>query len=40
LSHVKPIAHSLASLWDWGRRGRDRMVIGFITTYALSAYHH
>jgi hypothetical protein len=23
-----------------GRRGRDHMVIGFITTYATSAYHH
>jgi hypothetical protein len=23
-----------------GRRGRDRMVIGFTTTYAISAYHH
>jgi len=22
----------------WGRRGR--MVVGFITTYAISAYHH
>jgi len=23
-----------------GRRGRDRMVVGFITTYAISAYDH
>jgi len=23
-----------------GRRGRDRMVVGFITTGAISAYHH
>jgi len=23
-----------------GRRGRDRMVVGFIATYAISAYHH
>jgi hypothetical protein len=23
-----------------GRRGRDRMVVGFITTYAISAYYH
>jgi hypothetical protein len=23
-----------------GRHGRDRMVVGFITTYAISAYHH
>ena len=24
----------------WGRRDRDHMVVGFITTYAISAYHH
>jgi hypothetical protein len=24
----------------WGRRGRDRMVLGFTTTYAISAYHY
>jgi hypothetical protein len=23
-----------------GRRCRYRMVVGFITTYAISAYHH
>ena len=23
-----------------GRHGRDRLVIGFTTTYAISAYHH
>jgi hypothetical protein len=23
-----------------GRGGRDRMVVGFTTTYAISAYHH
>jgi len=23
-----------------GRRSRDRMVVGFTTTYAISAYHH
>ena len=23
-----------------GRRDRDRMVVGFISTYAISAYHH
>ena len=23
-----------------GRRGRDRIIVGFITTYAISAYHH
>jgi hypothetical protein len=26
--------------FQWGRRGRDRMVVGLITTYAISAYHH
>ena len=26
-------------LANWGRRGRDRMVVGFTTTYAISAYH-
>ena len=24
----------------WGRHGRNCMVVGFITTYAISAYHH
>jgi len=23
-----------------GHSGRDRMVVGFTTTYAISAYHH
>jgi hypothetical protein len=23
-----------------GRRGRDRMIVQFTTTYAISAYHH
>ena len=23
----------------WGRRGLDRMVVGFTTTYATSAFH-
>jgi hypothetical protein len=26
--------------WVWGYRGRDRMVVGFITTYAISFYHY
>jgi hypothetical protein len=30
----------LSQLSMMGRRGRDRMVVGFITTYALSGYHH
>jgi len=24
----------------WGRHSRDRMVVGFTTTCAISAYHH
>ena len=24
----------------WGHRGHDRMVDGFTTTHAISAYHH
>jgi len=34
----------MCSIWcyieDGGRRGRDRMVCGFTTTIAISAYHH
>jgi len=29
-----------SSISKMGRRGRDRMVDGFTTTYASSAYHH
>jgi len=25
---------------EGGRRGLDGMVVGFTTTYAISAYHH
>jgi len=28
------------SNYSGGRRGRDLMVVGFTTTYAISAYHH
>ena len=31
---------SLSYIPYGGRRGRDRMVVGFTTTYAISAYHH
>jgi len=27
-------------LMTWGHHGRDRMVIGFTTIYAMTAYHH
>ena len=25
--------------WPWDCRVRDRMVVGFITTYAIGVYH-
>jgi len=31
---------TLITDYKGGRRGRDRMVVGFITTYAISAHHH
>ena len=24
----------------WGRSGRDHMVVGFTTTFAIGTYHH
>ena len=30
----------LKIVYPRGRRGRDRMVVGFTTTPALSVYHH
>jgi len=33
------IGYKLYSLLR-GRRGRDRMIVGFITTYAIDAYPH
>ena len=32
--------HLFSLMSQRGRRGRDRMVVGFTTTYAISAYHH
>ena len=26
--------------WSRGRRDNDHMIVGFTTTYAISAYHH
>jgi hypothetical protein len=28
------------SIIYWARRGRDCMVVGFTTTYVISAYHY
>jgi hypothetical protein len=30
----------LRSIINRGRRGRDRMIVGFTITYTISAYHH
>ena len=35
---IKP--KSTVELGGGGRRGVDRMVVGFTTTSAISAYHH
>ena len=32
--------HDNKNSWHWGRRGRDRMVVGFTTTCVVGAYHH
>jgi nucleotide-binding universal stress UspA family protein len=31
---------SATALLARGRSGRDHMVVGFTTTYVISAYHH
>jgi len=31
---------AILSIITWGRHGRDRMVVGFTNTYAISAHHH
>ena len=36
----KNVNSRCTSTWKGGSRGRDRMVVGFTTTYAISAYHH
>jgi hypothetical protein len=33
-SHIKQFDST------WGLRGRDRMLVGCTTTYAISDYHH
>jgi hypothetical protein len=44
MSSSKIACHSINWHDKWqtrmGRCGRDRMVVGFTTTYAISAYHH
>ena len=39
ISHVSALG--LISTFDCSvRRGREGVILGFITTYAISAYHH
>jgi hypothetical protein len=38
--HVKQVHLYLSKQQMRGRRGRDRMVVGFTTICATSAYHH
>ena len=40
LSCSQRLLNYLASQSVGGRRGRDRMVVGLMTTYVISAYHH
>jgi hypothetical protein len=46
-SHLQTLSHNVVHLAlieirksNRDCRGRDRMVVGFTTTYAISAYHH
>jgi len=44
LNGISFITNIYISLYDqrlyWGRRGRDRMVVGFTTNNAIGAYRH
>jgi hypothetical protein len=40
LYHICSSDITIIHIVNWGRRGRDCMVFGFNTTYAISAYHH
>jgi hypothetical protein len=37
---MRTLSTKVHTIHMWGRRGRDLMVVGFTTTYAISAYHH
>jgi translation initiation factor IF-1 len=39
-SNIVNKVRRLSHIVNKGRRGRDRMVVGFTTTYAISDYHH
>jgi hypothetical protein len=36
---LRPLVYLLPKTFR-GRRGRDRVLVGFTTTYAISPYHH
>jgi len=38
--HFLIVMTQIAVTYPWSRRGRNCMVVGFTTTYAISAYHH
>jgi hypothetical protein len=38
--YKRNLLHLYTTIYSMGCRGRDRMVVGFTTTYAISAYHH
>jgi hypothetical protein len=41
IQHILTISYWTHALYPyWGRRGRNRIVVGFATTYADIAYHH
>jgi hypothetical protein len=40
MNHPMILMYSLGYIKFSGRHVRDSMVVGFTTTYAISAYHH
>jgi hypothetical protein len=39
-SYLLVFDHCLLTFGSFWVRGRDRMIVGFITTYAISNYYH
>ena len=40
VSYFQSRSHKVIHTFMRGCRGRDRMVVRFTTTYAISSYHH
>jgi hypothetical protein len=40
LLNIRIIQNKSIYVFHRGRRGSDHMVVGFMTTYAISSYHH